>query len=433
MKVWRTFLGLILAPSIEDRRAAATAVETLRPFLGRAAAAAAIETGAAVGNIPSAPVTRFHDQLRLAMPFARGDIVPRAAAIAAFLAIVDFNNAARRTHADKTSVHRSPIITVPPSSIRRGAVGDPIPAEDVVGLGLLKSMLDEGKAWFRDFVDRLAADRAGDSVHHIEASSTGKPGDSRIVAWPYQWAHLRVIGYKRHVDALPIDSPPPGLLTTLGQSGDLTESLGAEDFDLTPFLTQAGTLRTACAADVHAAAPRLSLRALARHAGYVALKYFDDDIDTAANASLYKAAIAAGAKVSGLPRSSASDAKSAADQGGAGVGAKRGRREKRSAAKQAASAAAAASAAGASARTAAATSAAAAAAATHHRPSGAIPLPPHPAAAAGAAAGSFTAGFKRCMQCGSAPPSGTSKGPFCRTCYVSYAYDSTTGRVTKKP
>jgi len=436
VQTWRGFLGLILAPSVADRRAAATAVETLRPFLGKAAVAA-IEEGTAVGTVATGPLARFHDQLRIAMPFSRGDIVPRAAAIAAFLAIVDFNNEARKERIGKDGKAKpsaQKTITVPPSCIRRGATGPPIPAEDVVGLGLLKSMLDEGKAWFRDFVDRLVEDRACDTVHYVEASSTGKAADSKIVAWPYQWAHLRVLGYKRYVDSLPVDAPPPGMLNTLLQSGDLTDGMEAEEYDFTPCLTQAGTLRAAISSDVHAPGPRLALRALTRHARFVALKYYDEDIDTTSMASSYKAAIAAGVKVAGL-RNKAPVDRQPAD---ASAGTKRTRSERRRAAratdKGPRADGAAKKAAAAAAAHATAASAASASMSPPHRPSAAIPLPPPPGSgAAGAGAGSFLTGFKKCMACGSTPPSGTSKGPFCRGCYGQYNYDGTTGRVSKKP
>lgn len=431
---WRAIMELIIAPSVDDRRAAATAVKTLLHGPDTRD-----QVKKAITDDDSGGKNRLLDLLRFTSPYDRNDVLPCAAAIAAFLAAVDFNAAADDAGR----------ITIARDKLRRKEQGPPLQLQSVIAIHTLKTLLDNGRSWFRALLDAIVIQRQADPTHFVKVPpGAAVSKDSKILVWPIRWAVVLLKSWALFLQARPLDTSPPALFATLTTDAELPVLANPEAHDLTPFLLQGGTLAAAVEQDPHAATAKAALGALERHARHVADKYYTSVIATKASQDNYRNAVKAGATLVGFHSTSAHR------QNAGKQPATPQQQPTRNPTRQHPQSSphwtpAVASGAGSP------------AASTVHAPSPAAPtavrpattgpppaLPPAPAASSGvpphlaqqAQAGPARTGprpmFTKCMAPGcqkSPPPGQPSTAPFCRTCGPTHEFNWVTSQARLRP
>jgi hypothetical protein len=421
-------LGLIVGESKDDRRAAATAVDTVARRLHLA-----VDDPFAASSTSDRKVARFAELLRVTTPFIGDDIMPRAATIAAWRVAVQ---QAKDAKAKKPGA--PPALTVPATWIRRGqptsGPGAVIPLADVIGLPLLRSLIEEGKMWFRALVFLLASDSIGDNVHYTKRAAN--PRESTITVWPLKMGKNVAQSWQMDIAERPVDEPYPAVLRTL-RSSDAEFVVHhppiAANYD--PFFAVVGALSMAHKADSHAVRPKRGLAVMKAHVSHRAREFFKQEI--AGDKSMreaYDAAVKAGAVVRGVSEDTRVTAAATTDDAkGDPTGKGKGRRQRGKGKGK--------SGAGAGGGAPTKTTTVVTPPVNPHPPTNptnppppAPPPTPHPQTGAGrppAGAPRKTYDICQAPNCNMKPPSGIATVPFCFSCRDKWEFDAT-GRPKPK-
>ena len=454
-KGWRPILEVIKAPSTADRRAAHAAVVTMKAEQRMHGPA----DDMAAKRKTETTETRFIESLRTTTPYEHGELLPRAAAISAWLAVIDHNS----------KLAKEDRITVKADTIRNDDSGPALELQNVIGLHAGKVLLDEGKAWLREFVTSMIICHASDAIHHCKPDPTKPRKEWKVTVWPLHVGSVIVKSWKLWIVGLPLDSDTTGLFTSLTTDAEIDEIDDAEARDFEPLLKQGGALSLAKRADPRATQPAASLAALERHLRHKFVSHRDRRINVKPNSKSYEDAIAAGATLRGIPGGAPRQPQStaAAATGGSGHNGARGGRGGNGHHGNGGRGTNGNNGNNGRATAASATAAGIVPAPVHNDPASAfpgllthsaapssaaaIPLPPAPAAGSGVPGSAATANnggsrwraptantgatFAKCMApgCGNRPPSGSSQYPFCRTHSTGWSWDPTTRTATPVP